>query len=102
MAQDERPNTLAHYRKRMGFTQFQVARLLGWKNVKGLCQLEAGRSLPTLVTAFNLSIIYRVPVEFLFKSRYTELREQMRTKEAALAPLDQPPLPLAFANSHDS
>jgi transcriptional regulator with XRE-family HTH domain len=102
MVQDERPNALAHYRKRMGFTQFQVARLLGWKNVKGLCQLESGRSLPTLVTAFNLSIIYRVPVEFLFNGRYTELREQMRTRETALAPLNQQPLPLAFANSHDS
>lgn len=101
MVQDERPNALAHYRKRIRLTQFQVARLLGWKNVKGLCQLEAGRCTPTLMTAFNLGIIYRVPVEFLFKNRYVEQRKQMRSREASL-PAGQQQLPLTFANSHDS
>jgi transcriptional regulator with XRE-family HTH domain len=92
----ERTNELAHYRKRMKFTQPEVARLLGWKNIKGLSQMESGRTLPTLVTALKLSIIYRVPTEFLYKVLYERLREQIRAKELALVPVGQQSLPLTY------
>src|SRR5438128_2578463 len=82
MIHDETFHTLAHYRKRMKLTQFQVARLLGWKNTKGVGQIEAGYSLPTLMTAFKLSVIYRAPVEFLFKDNYEKLRQHIRAREA--------------------
>lgn len=87
MISKDRESYLVHYRKRMRLTQFQVVRLLGWKNTKGLCQIESGKVLPTLSTALKLSIIYRVPVEFIFKNFYISLREQIRTKEASLFPV---------------
>jgi transcriptional regulator with XRE-family HTH domain len=96
MSNDEIFHTLARYRKRMKLTQVQVSRLLGWKNTKGLGLIEAGYSLPTLMTALKLSIIYRVPVEFLFKDSYEKLRRHIRTKEEALVPIGQQRLPFAY------
>jgi transcriptional regulator with XRE-family HTH domain len=100
MIHDEQHNPL-QYRKRMGFTQFQAARLLGWKNIKGLGRIESGQVLPTLKTAFKLAIIYRVPLEFLFKAFYVELREQLRAREAALVPIGQQVLPFPNPNTDE-
>lgn len=90
-------NPLLHYRKRMKLTQFQVTRLLGWKNTKGLCRIESGQVRPTLLTAFKLSIIYRIPIEFLYAELYQELRKEIRAKESNLS---QQPLPLTYADAH--
>lgn len=102
MVQDDHINDLVHYRKRMKFTQLQVMSILGWKNKKGLCQIESGNVVPTLTTAFKLAIIYRVPVEFLFASLHRRLLQQIRIREQALASVGQPVLPLAFSTVHDS
>lgn len=102
MSQKDHISDPVHYRKRMKLTQFQVARLLGWKNTKGLCQIESGQVMPTLMTAFKLSIIYRVPVEFMFSAIYKELREHIRAKEILLVPAGQRPLPLKSFNGANS
>lgn len=98
----ERVNDLVRYRKRMRFTQIEVTRLLGWKNTKGLTKIESGGVIPTLTTAFKLSIIYRVPIEFLFSSVYESLRNHIRAKEMSLIPAGQRVLPLNFSAVHDS
>lgn len=97
MVSDEQSNHLVYYRKRLRLTQFQVARLLGWKNTKGLSRIESGQVFPTLVTALRLGSIYRVPVEFLFKGRYELLRSEIRAREQKIAGFAQQTLPLAFA-----
>ena len=102
MFQDDQTNHLAHYRKRMKFTQLQVLSILGWKNKKGLCRIESGNVIPTLTTALKLAIIYRVPVEFLFQNLHRQTLEQMRAREQALAPVGQRALPLVYSNVHDS
>jgi len=98
MFQDDQTNHLVHYRKRMRFTQVQVLSILGWKNKKGLCQIESGNVIPTLATAFKLSIIYRVPTEFLYKELYERLRQQIRMKELARLPTGQQALPLNYVD----
>jgi len=98
MVQDEQPRPLVYYRKRIRLTQFQVARLLGWKNTKGLGLIELGVVLPTLTTAFKLWSIYRVPIEFLFQKRYEMFRNDIRAKEAALVPAGQQALSLDFGD----
>lgn len=98
MVQQNHISDLVHYRKRMRFTQSHVMSILGWKNKKGLFQIESGNVTPTLKTALKLAIIYRVPVEFLFKSLYDRLHVQVRHKELALTPTKQPTLPLAFSS----
>lgn len=77
-------NNLEHYRRRMGFSQTAVLHLLGEHQSSRLWKLEAGDSLPTLLTAFKLSAIYRVPVETLYNDLYIDIREQIRKFEAVL------------------
>lgn len=96
MVQGERTNDLVQYRKRLRLTQSEAAWLLGWRNIKGIFELETGRKLPTLVTALKLSIIYRVPTEFLYKDLYERLRQQIRTKELAGSPSEQQALPFNY------
>jgi len=69
------------YRRRIGFKQIQVARLLGHRDSSSLSLYESGRKLPRLTEAFKLSIILRVPVEFLFPITYEALRNEIRSKE---------------------
>lgn len=102
MVQDNHVNDLVRYRKRMRFTQLQVVSILGWKNKKGLCLIEAGSVTPTLITALKLAITYRVPVEFLFSQLHSRLLDEIRNREQMLTPVGQRQLPLAFSAAHDS
>jgi transcriptional regulator with XRE-family HTH domain len=77
-------NSLLLYRRRMGFSQKHVARLLGHPNTGMLSRYERGRSLPPLLTGLRLEIIYRVPVAFLYGERYEQLRELVRQDEENL------------------
>jgi DNA-binding XRE family transcriptional regulator len=74
-------NSLVLYRRRMGFSQKAVARLLGHKDATLLCMYERGRMLPPLAAALALGIILRVPVEFLFPGFYDELKGHIRQQE---------------------
>jgi transcriptional regulator with XRE-family HTH domain len=78
-------NRLVIYRRRIGFSQKQVARLLGLSGTSMLSRYEHGRSLPPLPTAFCLGIILRVPVEFLFPGLYESLRNRIRADERQFA-----------------
>lgn len=79
--QKPQPNQLVLYRRRMGFSQKHVAQLLGHKDASLLSHYERGRRLPTLLTALRLEIVYRVPVAFLYRDLYEELREEIRAQE---------------------
>jgi|SRR5579862_50574 len=77
-------NNLVVYRRRMGFTQRQVAQMLGHGDASMLSHYEHGRALPPLVIALNLEIIYRVPVAFLFPAMYEDLKARIREQEDSL------------------
>lgn len=85
-------NNLVLYRRRMGFTQRQVARLLGHRDASMISHYEHGRALPPLAVALSLELVYRVPVAFLFPSLYDELKLEIRRKEESFAGLGQRPL----------
>jgi DNA-binding XRE family transcriptional regulator len=74
-------NNLVLYRRRMGFSQKTVSRLLGHKDATLLCSYERGRILPPLVAALGLGIVLRVPVEFLFPGLYDDLKGRIRQQE---------------------
>jgi transcriptional regulator with XRE-family HTH domain len=76
----------------MGFSQKQVARLLGHRDTSMISHYEHGRTLPPLGSALGLEIIYRSPVAFLFPGMYDEMRQRIRRDEEALAGADQQPL----------
>ena len=85
-------NNLVLYRRRMGFTQKQVARLLDHRDASMISHYEHGRAQPPLAVALNLEIVYRVPVAFLFPSLYDELKLKIRRKEESFAGAGQQPL----------
>lgn len=85
-------NQLEVYRRRMRFTPRRVAILLGHQDSTVLRQYEHGKRLPSLISVFRLSIILRVPVEFLYPGLYDRLREQIRTEEERLSQPSQRPL----------
>ena len=71
-------NRLWMYRKRMGFSQRQVAALIGYASAEHVGHWEHGRKLPSLVTALKLEIVYRVPVAYLFLEDYARLKTEIR------------------------
>jgi transcriptional regulator with XRE-family HTH domain len=74
-------NNLVLYRRRMGFTQKQVARLLGQRDTSMVSHYEHGRALPPLPVALGLEIVLRVPVAFLFPGMYDALKRRIRLQE---------------------
>ena len=68
----------------MGFSQKQVALLLGHRDASMVSHYEHSRALPPLIVALALEIIYRTPVAFLFPIMYEELKKQIRQGEEFL------------------
>jgi transcriptional regulator with XRE-family HTH domain len=88
----QKQNNLVLYRRRMGFTQKQVARLLGQRDASMVSHYEHGRALPPLAVALSLEVVYRVPVAFPFPDMYDELKRKIRQQEETLAGIGQRPL----------
>jgi transcriptional regulator with XRE-family HTH domain len=77
----QQTNRIAFYRRRLGYSQRRVARLLGHKSHGALSCYEHGNVFPSLPVALRLEIILRIPVAFLFPDRYEGLRKEIRDKE---------------------
>ena len=84
----------------MGFTQKQVAQLLGHRDTSMISHYEHGRSLPPLPVALSLEIILRVPVAFLFPGLHNELKQRIRLQEEDSAGLGQKPLFPSISDPH--
>jgi len=46
-----------------------------------ISRYESGRSLPPLLTALRLELIYRIPLAFLYLPDYRQLKEEVRATE---------------------
>src|SRR4051794_36545174 len=77
----DQQNKIEWYRRRMRLKPRNVAFLLGHKQSSVLADYERGARRPSLANAFKLSIILRVPVEFLYPGLYESLRECVRAME---------------------
>lgn len=65
------PNRLRKYRRIMGYSQVEVARMLGLKSKGRISEWESGRRLPGIRNLIKLSILYRTLIDHL----YYDLRE---------------------------
>lgn len=79
--QNQHKNELIRYRRRVGFSRKQVARILGHRTPSMLSRYERGISLPPLITALKLEILYRVPVAFLYVEFYRQLKVDVLSAE---------------------
>ena len=84
-------NYLRAYRKKSGFTQRDVAFLLGCQNGAQVSRYEKRRRLPPLQTALACEAVFGIPVAELFaglrervgreiEKRLLELRSRLQTK----------------------
>ena len=79
------PNYLRTFRKRAGFTQGDMAFLLGMKTSPHVSRYEHFRTLPSLKTAFAFEVIFRVPAKELFAGVYGEVEREIAARAALLA-----------------
>jgi DNA-binding XRE family transcriptional regulator len=73
------PNLLLKYRKISGFTQKQVAKVLGVHH-SVLCKWEDGSCIPNLVSVFKLAVLYSTMADALFIDLIHHLRKEMKEK----------------------
>ena len=78
------PNQLWLYRQKRGYTQREVAMLLGERNTSNISKYERGRRPPSLETALKLGIALSTPVEFLFGDLYSELKQEIQPRREKL------------------
>ena len=80
----QQSNRLRLYRQRMGFSPKLAAQFLGHKDSEMLLRYERGSSIPPLMTALRLEILYRSPLSELYWPWYEKARQEMRQTEKRL------------------
>jgi len=88
------PNHLTRYRERFGFTQQQLACIVGCRRRETIGRIESGLTLPGVITLLRLSAALRVPVEFLYQETFISLRAEVREQEERMSKGTQGVLPL--------
>ncbi len=78
------PNLLRKYRREMGFTQTEVARILGINSTSRISKWENGTCMPSVLSALKLAILYRVMVDAFYIDLVRTLRDELRDRENRL------------------
>lgn len=76
---------LKTYRRRSGFSQNEIAFLLGCKNGAKVSRYEHCVRRPTLKTALACEVILRVPASELFAGLYRKVEKETATRALMLA-----------------
>ncbi len=82
--QQRKENHLAIARKKNSFGQKQIASLLGHKRTDQISCYERGEKLPSLKTALQLAIIYKLPLRVLFYHYYQESLDELAIRATTL------------------
>jgi transcriptional regulator with XRE-family HTH domain len=75
------PNRVALHRRKLGYSQRRVVRLLGHKSHAALSLYESGKVMPTLATALRLEAILQAPVATLFQDLFEVQRIAARSQQ---------------------
>jgi transcriptional regulator with XRE-family HTH domain len=78
-------NYLKTHRKRAGFSQDEVAFLVGMSGGAKVSRYERARRLPSLETAFAYQALFDRPLKELFPGVYHRIRQNMRRRAHRLA-----------------
>ncbi len=70
-------NQIWIHRKKMGYSQQDVATLLGHKTAAHVSGYERGVRLPSLKTVLKLELILCVPAAFLYNDLHHELKQKI-------------------------
>ena len=78
------PNHLWLYRQKRGYSQKEVAFLLGHKSTAHISEYERGRRMPSVKTALKLEIVFSIPLAFLYSDLYAMLKEEIQSRREKL------------------
>ena len=78
------PNYLRMHRKRAGFSQEEIAFLLGIRTGAPISRYERLTRNPTLAVVFALQIIFQVPAEHIFSGLLQQVKERLGRQAALL------------------
>jgi transcriptional regulator with XRE-family HTH domain len=79
------PNYLRTHRRRIGFTQRDLARVLGYDADRGsISRHERFHSAPPLAVAIGYEIIFRVPISEIFAGLRDEIENEIEERLAEL------------------
>ena len=84
-------NTLRYFREHRRLTQKQVAKLLGHRDRSMISRYERGLLVPPLYVAFKLTILYRVPLQEIFKNDFESAEQDLRSNAKTMR-FEQPTL----------
>lgn len=92
--QTKYPNSVLRYRERLGFTQAELAEMVGCKHSRSIRRIERGSVLPTTAVMLRIALALRVQIEFLYLETNLNLRDEVRAKEERMSRGRQGVLPL--------
>jgi transcriptional regulator with XRE-family HTH domain len=75
------PHCLRKHRLAKGLSQKDVARKIGLRSKDLVSRWERGETIPNIVSAFKLAIIYQVMTDALFIVLIRRLREEIKRNE---------------------
>lgn len=78
-------NRLKMHRRRAGFSQGDVAYLLGSSCGSRLSRYERGHRLPTLLAALRIEALYRTPIREIFHGAAASARDAVAGRARELA-----------------
>lgn len=84
MSSSKLPNYLRSYRKRLGFTQDELAFLLCLHSGSKVCRYEQYRQHPSLKTALAYQVVFRVSAQELFAGMFQEMQSKSQKRAALL------------------
>ena len=79
------PNCLRRYRRIRGYSQKDVALIMGIKSSDSICKWEKGQSFPSMKNAFKLALAYRILPFALYTDLLDSLKGEIQKGEDALA-----------------
>lgn len=71
------PNNLKEYRLRCGYTQKEVATILGFMSEDRICLWEQGKNIPNLINLLKLSSLYRTTPMRLYPILMAEVDDEV-------------------------
>ena len=80
MTQQRLQHYLRTYRRRSGFSQREIAHLLGASSGEKVSRYESFARNPSVVTVFAYEIIFNQPAREIFAGVYDAVRDNVRTR----------------------
>lgn len=74
------PNHLKEHRIRCGYTQKEVALILGFTSEDRICLWEQGKNIPNLINLLKLSSLYRATPMNLYPELMMEVDEEVEER----------------------